>query len=200
MGVSAHPCRLERNAEGGIDFHYYDNKEQAGGIIKAAQVLGGVGVLAGSCLWTLLLSSAGHACLHWAARAALQACACLLHRTCCPTSSSLQVMFATGRAPNSRGIGLEASSGVAVGCWHRFVEQHGMLLLVVLRSLGQHGMQGAPAFSRCRFSPCTVALIDSRSPGAMRGSVVAHWMFAPEPALHCTAPTFSGAGCGCGNG
>lgn len=30
--------RLERSAEGGIDFHYYDNKEQAGGIIKAAQV------------------------------------------------------------------------------------------------------------------------------------------------------------------
>lgn len=63
-GVKVHlqtnPTKLERNAEGGIDFHYYDNKEQAGGIIKAAQV-----------------------------------------------------MFATGRAPNSRGIGLE-DAGVAL--------------------------------------------------------------------------------------
>ena len=39
----ARPRRLERGAEGGLDFHYYDNKEQAGGIIKAAQVRAGGG-------------------------------------------------------------------------------------------------------------------------------------------------------------
>lgn len=54
---AACPRRIERAADGSLDVHYYNNKEQAGGILKAATV-----------------------------------------------------MFATGRLPNSRGIGLEASA------------------------------------------------------------------------------------------
>ncbi|EFN53075.1 hypothetical protein CHLNCDRAFT_137376 [Chlorella variabilis] len=56
------PTKLERNADGGIDFHFYDNGTQSGGIIKCAQA-----------------------------------------------------MFATGRAPNTRGIGLEARCGCGPG-------------------------------------------------------------------------------------
>jgi len=33
-----HFSRLERNAEGGLDLHIYNNAEQAGGIIKCSQV------------------------------------------------------------------------------------------------------------------------------------------------------------------
>ena len=86
----AHVSRLERNADGGIDFHFYDNGTQSGGIIKCAQA-----------------------------------------------------MFATGRAPNTRGIGLEASAwegrgrlrkgrGRLRGCARRDFDAAPLLLLPAL--------------------------------------------------------------------
>ncbi len=102
LDSSLYVCRLERNAEGGIDFHYYDNKEQSGGIIKAAQVWGGIcnqsrGCEDGAAGWPLTCGNrrrkrgvaSFHTCLPTCRRASLPACwLAKILSTSCGLSSS----------------------------------------------------------------------------------------------------------------